>query len=258
MITCALQGGLGNQMFQISATIGHAVKCNIDYGFDLNYCHTPAQGNVANKYKNNFYKNLNLIYNLNEIPNLKIFREKGFSHQEIPHENNVCLVGYFQSEKYFKHVKTLIKDTFEFDDLIKSEVKTFTSSFSGKTCAVQVRRGDYVKSPNYHLVCDINYYNKSINYIGDDVNFIFISDDIGWCKENFKGDNIFYSPFNDEIYDLCLISECDHKIISNSSFGWWGAWLSDKEGTTICPDKWFNQGGPQDFNDIYLDEWVRI
>lgn len=31
-----------------------------------------------------------------------------------------------------------------------------------------------------------------------------------------------------------------------------------KDICTICPDKWFNRGGPQDFNDIYLDEWVRI
>lgn len=258
MITCALQGGLGNQMFQIASTIGHAVRCNTDYGFNLDYCHTPAQGNVANNYKDNFYKNLSLIGNLNDIPNLKIFREKRFSYQEIPHEDNICLIGYFQSEKYFKHTKDLIKDTFKFDDVIKLKVNGYINTFSGKTCAVQVRRGDYVKSSNYHLVCDLNYYHNAMNILGNDIDYIFISDDLKWCKDNFVGHNIFYSPFDDELSDLCLISHCDHKIISNSSFGWWGTWLSDKEVVTICPKRWFNNDGPKDYEDVFVESWIKI
>jgi len=258
MITCALQGGLGNQMFQIASTMGHATKFGLDYGFDLNYCHTPAQGNTAIKYKENFYKKVNLIDNISSIKDMKVFREKRFSYQEIPNLDNLCLIGYFQSDKYFNHIRDKIKDTFVFDDITLNKVRDFMSQFSNKTCAVQIRRGDYIKASNFHLVCNIEYYKKSMNLLGEDITFILISDDINWCKENFIGENIKYSPFTDEVTDMCLISECDDKIISNSSFGWWGSWLSDKVGNTVCPQKWFNFGGPQDFNDVYVDGWIKI
>jgi hypothetical protein len=85
-----------------------------------------------------------------------------------------------------------------------------------------------------------------------------VSDDIEWCKDNIKSDNITFTPFKDEISDLYLMTQCEHKIMSNSSFSWWGVWLSKKSGVVVSPNKWFNYNGPQDFNDIYLDSWVKI
>ncbi len=258
MITCQLQGGLGNQMFKIASTMGHAIKYGMEYGFDLNHCHTPQQGKTANKYKDNFYKKVKTIESIHSIPNIKFYRENTFSYQELPKEDNICLVGYFQSEKYFFNIKDTIKNLFEHQESITKEVETYLNSFDGNTCVIQVRRGDYLKLSNYHMVCDKSFYEKAMNIIGSDTHFIFVSDDIEWCKKNFIGDNISYSPFVDEITDLCLISNCDNKIISNSSFGWWGSWLSKKKGVTICPNKWFNYEGPKDFEDVYIDSWMRI
>jgi hypothetical protein len=64
MITSKLIGGLGNQMFQISAAYALSMDVNDDYGFDFNTCHTPAQGNTSNKYKDNIFLNL-LIFTRN-------------------------------------------------------------------------------------------------------------------------------------------------------------------------------------------------
>ena len=69
--------------------------------------------------------------------------------------------------------------------------------------------------------------------------FIFISDDIEWVKQNFKGDNIFYSELNDDILDLTLMTMCQNNIIANSSFSWWGAFLNkNKDKQVFAPEYW--------------------
>jgi hypothetical protein len=92
-----------------------------------------------------------------------------------------------------------------------------------------------------------------------DVDFIFVSDDMNWVKENFKGNNIFYSDNSEEILDLTLMSICDNNIIANSSFSWWGAFLNENPNKkVIAPSKWFGPEGPSDTQDIYPTEWITI
>jgi hypothetical protein len=97
-----------------------------------------------------------------------------------------------------------------------------------------------------------------MNLIGDST-FIFISDDINWVKENFKGDNIIYSPFKSDIDDLTLMVKCDNNIIANSSFSWWGAYLNKNENKKIiAPKEWFGPNGPKDTQDIIPENWLKI
>jgi hypothetical protein len=85
---------------------------------------------------------------------------------------------------------------------------------------------------------------------------IFISDDKKWCYDNFHG---FISPFNDELEDLMLMSNCSHNIIANSSFSWWGAYLNQNiDKVVIGPKKWFGINGPQDEGDIIPHNWIKI
>jgi hypothetical protein len=88
--------------------------------------------------------------------------------------------------------------------------------------------------------------------------FIFISDDMEWVKNNFKGDNIFYSPLKDAILDLTLMTVCNNIIIANSTFSWWGAYLNKKNKKVISPKIWFGHRGPKDYFDIVPNNWIKI
>ena len=257
MITSYLQGGLGNQMFQISAAYTLSRDINVDCVFDFDTCFTPAQGYPSNKYKNNFFKKINnQKLNLNSF---KLYREPKFSYSELPKEDNLMLFGNFQSERYFSKYKSDILNLFEFSEDKKNQVDNFIKETFGNdsVTAVHVRRGDYLSNPNFHPTCSLEYYNQAMNLIGDG-NFIFIADDINWCQNNFIGENIFYSPFTNEINDLLLLIMCNNHILANSSFSWWGAYMCNKNNKVIVPSNWFGPNGPQDTQDIYLDNWIKI
>ena len=258
MISCKLKGGLGNQLFQISAAHALALKNNDISGFNLNGCYTPLQGNPSTKYKNNILSKIN---DISEINSSNVYVEPTFSHNEIPYSNNLVLDGYFQSEKYFKEHKNEIIDLFHFSYDDRKTVRDFLIWW-GVTdkpiTSVHIRRGDYLSNPDFHPVCELEYYTKAMKEIGDSY-FIFISDDMDWVEKNFRGKNFVHSTFNDEILDLTLMTECDHNIISNSSFSWWGAYLNrNPNKKVIAPKKWFGPKGPQDTQDIIPSDWSII
>jgi len=252
MISCNLQGGLGNQMFQIAATVSLALSNDDTYSFNFHQCYTPNQGNQSIKYIDNIFKN---IPNHNNYEFEKKYNEPKFSFSNIPYEKNLLLNGYFQSEKYFKNNINDIKKLFFISD---KNIKVISSKYDIKnlTC-VHIRRGDYLKFKDFHFTCDLNYYQKAIELIND-TKFIFVSDDMDWVKLNFKSDNFLYSDFDDEILDFTLITMCKNVIISNSSFSWWGSYLNDNNGKIITPKKWFGPTGPKDTQDIIPNEWVSI
>ena len=248
MITCSLRGGLGNQMFQIAATTSLALDNNDESCFNFENCHTPLQGNPSISYKENIFKK---ICNNNNFKINYSYTEKNFSFSEIPYVSNMNLIGYFQSEKFFIKNKNHILNLFElpYED-VKKPSENITS--------VHIRRGDYLNLKNYHSLCDIDFYKKSIQLIGEG-NFIFFSDDMNWVKENFIGDNFFYSQYDNEILDLSLMSICDNNIISNSSFSWWGAYLNkNKNKKVIAPNQWFGPNGPKDTQDIIPENWIKL
>jgi len=252
MISCNLQGGLGNQMFQIAAAISLAKSNNDIYSFNFENCFTPNQGNKSTKYIDNIFKNIpSHTHNNFE----KVYNEPKFSFSEIPYEKNLILNGYFQSEKYFKNNSDYIKKIFYIND---DNIKKISNKYDTKnlTC-VHIRRGDYLKFKDFHFTCDNDYYQKAISLI-DDTKFIFISDDMDWVKINFKSDNFLYSDLNDEILDFTLITMCKNVIISNSSFSWWGSYLNNNNGKIIAPKKWFGISGNKDTQDVIPNSWVLI
>ena len=252
MISVRLQGGLGNQMFQIAATVSLALSNDDTYSFNFHQCYTPNQGNQSIKYIDNIFKN---IPSHNNYEFKKIYNEPKFSFSEIPYEKNLLLNGYFQSEKYFKKNSDDIKKLFTLnnDDIkhisIKYDVKNLT--------CVHIRRGDYLKYKDFHFTCDIDYYQKAIELIND-TKFIFVSDDMDWVKSNFKSDGFLYSEFNDEILDFTLITMCKNVIMSNSSFSWWGSYLNNNNGKIIAPKRWFGPTGHKDTQDIIPNNWILI
>jgi len=248
MIGTLLQGGLGNQMFQIAATVALAKRNNDEACFNFDYCTTPLQGNPSNKYKDVLFSK---ICNRNDVKFSSFYNEPKFSYTEIPYQENLLLKGYFQSYKYFLDFEKEIQDLFTLPtNIFENTIPNLTS--------IHVRRGDYIRLQNYHGVCPKEYYQKAMELMGD-VNFIFVSDDMNWVKQNFKGDNIFYSDYTEELLDLTLMSICDNNIISNSSFSWWGAFLNKNTNKKIiAPSQWFGPEGPKDTQDICPTEWITI
>ena len=261
MVTCKLQGGLGNQMFQIAATYALSLRYKGEYFVNLKDCYTPNQGNVSINYKNSIFRKVNHYENIENYPT---YLEPNFSYGELPWNKKLFLIGSFQSEKYFIDYKQEIIDLFQLPDESKQKVIEYLSKIGvnphRKLTSIHIRRGDYLKFSEFHTLCSIDYYNEAISIIKnqEDSDFIFISDDIEWVKENFKDCGYFYSDLNDDILDLTLQTICDNNIIANSSFSWWGAWLNQSENKkVIAPKEWFGPSGHNDTQDIIPNSWIK-
>ena len=92
---------------------------------------------------------------------------------------------------------------------------------------------------------------------------IVFSDDPEWCQSQtlFSGDRFLISENIDNRIDLCLMTLCNDFIIANSTYSWWGAWLSsNKNKKVIAPVRWFGTGYTKEHNtkDLIPDDWTRI
>jgi hypothetical protein len=91
--------------------------------------------------------------------------------------------------------------------------------------------------------------------------FFVFSDDIEWAKSNMPlSSGVYYVDCNgpDRGHeDMRLMSLCKHHIIANSSFSWWGAWLSTNPGKIVfAPKRWFS--AKLQTKDNIPESWVRI
>ena len=157
--------------------------------------------------------------------------------------DNVDLFGYYQTEKYFKHIEDEIRSDFSFADDVRKPCEEMMGSLYTKDAdpviiSLHIRRGDYISNPN-HPVQPIEFYETALSKMPDGPVIVF-SDDSAWCKEQelFESDRFMISEDNSVDADLCLMSMCTHHIIANSSLSWWGAWLA-KSKQVIAPKNWF-------------------
>jgi len=278
-LSVKIQGGLGNQMFQIATLYGTAYDNNLEPIIEK-ITESPSIFNARPTYWNTILKNTNHIEstNYNKIV-FTILNEKDMRYNKIivPYStnNSIKLEGYYQSAKYFEKYRYEILNLFKLEEnkqeiitKIKKEIiNLFTLSLNNEYVAVHVRRGDYLKLQHFYVLQDMNYYNSAMSLFKN-CNFIIFSDDINWCKENFTGNNIFimdYSKIKTErndlpldVLELYLMSSFDHNIIANSSFSWWSAWLNtNKNKKVVAPSKWFVPSNPNnEIKDIYCSDWV--
>ena len=208
MITTYLQGGLGNQMFQIAVAYNHAKKHGDEVVFDLGNSHTPHQGQNSLKYKDTLFKNFKHMDGVYDMC-FNTYSEKGYSFSEIPYQENQQLQGFYQSEKYFSENSSVIKKMFV-DGLVEGytdkwlEIQQHLGNLkflmNKPIVAIHVRRGDYLKFPGIHDVCPISYYDEAIKIINEhigDFHPYFVSDDIGWCRETFTDLGASFSNYSD-------------------------------------------------------------
>lgn len=236
-------GQLGNQMFQYAALRGISYENGYDYFIPNN--------NLE------FYKIFKIPIKFGEF-NYSVIEQSGFEFDNFLYYNcpdNMDLYGYFQSEKYFKNVENIIKNEYVFDENIYKLCHHYLKTYGGdELISLHVRRGDYLKEINF-VNLPTSYYFSAINLLPKRKILVF-SDDIEWCKTQFNTSEFVFIETNNKVIDLCLMTMCHYHIIANSSFSWWGSWLS-KSKQTISPSKWF-QNNYSDWNtkDLYLPNWV--
>jgi hypothetical protein len=236
-------GRLGNQMFQYSALKGIAKKNQFDFCIpESNFSNPWADHQLFDTFKMTTLKNKGVI------KSNKIFQETQFNFEEKffnLQESDLDIIGYFQTEKYFFHVKDELLIDFEFVDEVFYPCQEMMNTIESPI-ALHVRRTDYLTKSHEHPPQTIEYYETALSHFGGDRNVIIFTDDLKWCKEQelFSPDRFMISESRDNRVDLCLMSLCSDYIIANSSFSWWGAWLSKNENpTVIAPKKWFGDGG---------------
>lgn len=256
MISVFLQGGLGNQLFQVAAAKSLALDLNDDFAINHDICYTPNQGQKSGKYKTTFFKN---IKETKFIPNL-LYKESEYIYNEIPKVKNITIQGYFQSEKYFqKHKQEIIKD-YTLDQSWFNEINEWkkNSKINRKTVGVHIRRGDYLKFSHYHKTNGLEYYLEAFKYFKN-VDFIIVSDDIEWAKQNIINDNVYYSDLSDEIKDFCLLTSCDNNINGNSTFSWWASYLNKNPNKKVyVPSEWYTKEANCDIKDLIPEGWIKI
>lgn len=129
-----------------------------------------------------------------------------------------------------------------------------------------MRRTDFINNPEHNVV-NINYYKNSLNKIGDklgnDFSVYIFSDDLDWCKKNFDFINkkhfVEHNFAGYKFYNYLYLMTCfKNFIIPNSSFAWWGAWLSNHENKIIMAPKKWSGLVDEKFIEIVPSNWIRI
>jgi hypothetical protein len=262
MIITKLQGGLGNQLFQWAFGKHLSNLYNLPLYIDTNFYKQDILGVTKRNYSLNKFPKISveLIENLKQNGKqfIQVNEPNSFTKLDYNQTYNYYLNGYFQSYKYFLESSDLIRtELLPSNDILKKLKET---PFLDKNIiSLHIRRTDYVTSNGYHPVQSIEYYESAINLIGDyDYIFVF-SDDIQWCKDNLKFDNMIFMTGFDDVEDLWLMSLCKNNIIANSSFSWWGAWLNNNtDKKVIAPIKWFGHNVNINTDDLIPNNWIRI
>lgn len=263
-VTVELSGGLGNQLFEIAAGLAYATSHSSEFVMD----HSVKKVSERSTYFDTMYP---WVKN-EKLSSCVIYQEPAFHYVPIPDikADKIKLQGYFQSEKYFKNIKNEIKDKFLCGD--KQYNIQFPMDFDqfrrDECVCMHIRRTDYVNS-NFHTVQDFQYYKDALQYMKSkypqrNLLIVVFSDDMKWCRENLKNElndsdvEFYFIPTNiyKDYEELILMSKCDHNIIANSSFSWWGAYLNENpHKTVIAPKKWFDDP-KMNWQDIYCPEWI--
>lgn len=250
-------GRLGNQMFQYAALRGIAANGGFNWLIPRPESYGDSNYGLFDCFKMSSVQESNFgMLNAQSLSTGQFhFMQEFFDN--CP--DDVNLHDYFTTEKYFSNVKDVIKEDYTFKDEILNPCKEIFEELEDPIF-LHVRRSDYLVKPEAHPVCPIEYYQEALTHFKEESPVLVFSDDIEWCKEQelFSGDQFMISESGDHYVDLCLMSLCKHHIIANSSFSWWGAWLSESDNV-IAPIKWFgddNQG--KDTKDLIPERWTRI
>lgn len=279
MIVAKLMGGLGNQMFQYAAAKNYSLINDLPLRIDTSFLENRNRGAdfVYRDY------DLDLLSVVDDIwtpgKGHVTVRERQFHYSEDAYQQadrfiaentgfDLIFNGYWQSPKYFTEHVEEIRELYKFKNPVSKKRGGFKDLFneidSCESVMIHVRRGDYLNT-NYHGVVSDEYIKQAAKVLRgklSKVKFFVFSDDLDWCKANIKLRNCFFveQKFTGDRFEyyIQLMSRCKHHIISNSTYSWWSAWLSNNpDQHVIAPKKWFTDPSINT-DDLIPEKWTRI
>jgi hypothetical protein len=171
--------------------------------------------------------------------------------------------GFWQSEIYFESIAAIIKQDFSIKEPLSDHAKMIEQHIKkSNAVSIHVRRGDYLKQTNVYHICDVAYYKRALDIVKkkiyNPVVFVF-SNDATWVKKELKLDVPMMVVEDTQAHeDMHLMSCCRHNIASNSTFGWWGAWLNDNpDKIVILPERWLADAAI-DTSHYTAAGWLRV
>lgn len=278
-------GGLGNQLFIFGA--GLALARHVDASLRVNCAWFSSQDLRVLELDDLEPDSSIIFFNTPATPFARVaskvrrtllgsdgvYRESA-SFQFSPDFWNVkpgsTLGGYFQSWKYLEP----IADEIRYKILSAgTSSQWFTStaeelSSLGAWTSIHVRRGDYLNSGTreFHGLAERSYYEqatKMTSSLEGHRNFVVFSDDVTAAKELFAGilGNITFidsPPATPALETLQLMAQASACVIANSSYSWWGAWLTDHPGkTVIAPRPWLDSPSTYE-RDLLPSHWLTV
>lgn len=293
MVIVKLYGGLGNQLFQYAAGLAIAVRNRVKLKLDItafevcklrkyslmhfNIMEDFASASEIHDVRYPFGRKIsNLMYKMPESVFPRKYRRYVCEQNTFKYDAMISKIktpvyidGYWQAEGYFHEITDQIRSHFIIKTLSNSINEAIASRIKQtESVSLHVRRGDYISNPDFNRVhgcCSLDYYQRAIEIIKSHLlnpTFFLFSDDLAWVKKNIKTDSeTFIMDQNDPSHDyedLRLMCLCKHHIIANSTFSWWGAWLSQfLKKIVIAPICWINDQSV-DTRELIPHEWTRI
>lgn len=286
MILIEMTGGLGNQMFHYALyrrmqSLGKDVRLDTSYyrsgqllrEFELEQLGLPMEilpdAEVGRLRGFSYHPSLveRLAYKVHGA-RIKIYEDTLDHYQpEVLRMDDVYLRGYWQSERYFQEIADEIREIYALRPTLgeaKQECLDRIRSTDKTSVSLHVRLGDYLDPQNmrvYAGICTEAYYRNAVEYIRKYVEnplFIVFSDNMELAMQMIRGNDVYYvrPEEGSSFVDMYLMSQCRHHIIANSTYSWWGAWLTEREDTIVtAPERWFAHiMNP----DVICDRWVRV
>jgi len=274
MIISFILGGLGNQLFQYAIGRQLALTQNVPLKLETvgykfpKYSHHPYLLDKFNIIADRARPLDYLSLATRTLTGRVVAWEKpGVNLLDL--RNGAFLVGYWQNLKYLKGVADVLRQELTLrhpPSALTLQMAEFIQA--REAVSVHVRRTDYVTKPKNTAIfaeCSLDYYREGMKVIGQHVSsphFFVFSDDHVWTKQNIKSEfPITFVTHNDVRMgheDLMLMRQCKHHIIANSTFSWWGAWLSDAPNkTVVAPRNWFKDGRRRK-DELLLAEWIEL
>ena len=297
MITCALMGGLGNQLFQIFTAISYAILSENNYKFTNTVI---LFGGTRHTYWDSFLTELK-SKTTDMFPPLTRITETSFEYHDIDldeiRSKNIILSGYFQSYKYFdKNYNMICKIIMLHNKKLEVLLKTdYTTDILLHSISLHFRIGDYKTLQHIHPIMNYEYYKNALHYI--DINssnnksyqnksyqnksyqnkssknksyqvlYFCEESDMEEVNEIICELELEFSQFtfvrcDDKLQDweqMLIMSLCYHNIIANSTFSWWGAYFNDNEHKIVCyPKLWFGSDCAHNTIDMFPPHWAEI
>jgi len=292
IIICRLVGGLGNQLFGYAAARRLALASNIElvidnisgFKFDkvykrtyqLNHFDIPCRLATPqerlepfSRIRRYFYKRINRLKRFDD--RLYISQEKiDFDNRllGISPKNKLIIEGYWQSEKYFTDYENDIRSDLKIkppSDAVNQEMAFKISQCNAVAIHLRFFDADLDSGNN---IAAIYYTNaiREIEHLYSDVHYFIFSDRPDLARVCLKIPQkrltlVNHNKGDDQAYaDLWLMSQCKHFIIANSTFSWWGAWLSKSPNKTVIAPGFEKRVGVSwwGFDGLIPDNWIKI